>query len=312
MPKPYSRDLRERVVSAVEAGASCHEAAAAFEVSPSSAIRWVARWRQSGSVAAKPMGGKRSPLDAHKAWLLDLIAAEPDLTLEEIRGRLRARGIAVSASSVWRFYDRHNITFKKSLHAAEQEREDVHTARTNWKRRQPRLDAQKLIFIDETGTSTNMTRLRGRCPRGKRLVAKVPHGHWKMTTFVAGLRQDGTTAPFVVDAPMNGEIFLAYLEQCLVPTLSPGEIVSMDNLPAHKVTGVREMIEATGAKLWLLPPYSPDLNPIEQCFAKLKAHLRKAGERSIPALWDRIGTILQSFTPEECENYFTHAGYPAT
>lgn len=113
MPKPYSRDLRERVVRAVEAGASCHEAAAAFEVSPSSAIRWVARWRQSGSVAAKPMGGKRSPLDAHKAWLLDLIAAEPDLTLEEIRGRLRARGIAVSASSVWRFYNRHNITFKK-------------------------------------------------------------------------------------------------------------------------------------------------------------------------------------------------------
>jgi len=115
MPKPYSRDLRERVVRAVEAGASCHEAAAAFEVSPSSAVRWVARWRQSGSVAAKPMGGKRSPLDAHKAWLLDLIAAEPDLTLEEIRGRLRARGIAVSASSVWRFYDRHNITFKKCI-----------------------------------------------------------------------------------------------------------------------------------------------------------------------------------------------------
>src|SRR5271167_3564711 len=110
MPKPYSRDLRERVVRAVEAGASCHEAAAAFEVSPSSAIRWVARWRQSGSVAAKPMGGKRSPLDAHKAWLLDLIGAEPDLTPEEIRGRLRARGIAVSASSVWWFYDRHNIT----------------------------------------------------------------------------------------------------------------------------------------------------------------------------------------------------------
>jgi transposase len=113
MPKPYSRDLRERVLLAVEAGASCHEAAAAFEVSPSSAIRWVARWRQSGSVAAKPTGGKRSPLDAHKPWLLELIAAEPDLTLEEIRARLRARGILVSASSVWRFCNRHDITFKK-------------------------------------------------------------------------------------------------------------------------------------------------------------------------------------------------------
>ena len=198
---------------------------------------------------------------------------------------------------------------KKSLHASEQDRADVRTAREDWKRGQPRLDPAKLIFIDETGTSTNMTRLRGRCRRGQRLVAKVPHGHWKMTTFVAGLRQDGITAPFVVDAPMNGEIFMSYLEQCLVPTLSPGEIVSMDNLPAHKVAGVRETIEATGAKLWLLPPYSPDLNPIEQSFAKLKAHLRKAGERSIPALWDRIGSILQNFTPDECKNYFTHAGY---
>jgi transposase len=130
-----------------------------------------------------------------------------------------------------------------------------------------------------------------------------------MTTFVAGLRQDSIIAPFVVDAPMNGEIFRTYLEHCLVPTLSPGDIVSMDNLPAHKVTGVREMIEAAGARLRLLPAYSPDLNPIEPCFAKVKAHLRKAGERSIPALWDRIGTILQTFTPQECKNYFTHVGY---
>jgi transposase len=184
----------------------------------------------------------------------------------------------------------------------------VRMARASWKEQQPRLDPTKLIFIDETGTSTNMTRLRGRCPRGKRLVAKVPHGHWKMTTFVAGLRQDGITAPFVVDAPMNGEIFLTYLEQCLVPTLAPGEIVSMDNLPAHKVAGVRETIEAAGAMLWL-PPYSPDLNPIEQSFAKLKAHLRKAGERTVSALWDRI---LQDFTPQECKNYFAHAGYGPT
>jgi transposase len=145
--------------------------------------------------------------------------------------------------------------------------------------------------------------------RGTRLVAKVLHGHWKMTTFVAGLSQDGMTAPFVVNAPMNGEIFLTYLEQCLVPTLSGDEIVTMDNLSAHKVAGVRETIEATGAELRLLPPYSPDLNPIEQSFAKLKAHLRKAGERSVPALWDRIGTILQTFTPDECNNYFTNAGY---
>lgn len=185
----------------------------------------------------------------------------------------------------------------------------MRVARANWKREQPRLDPRKLVFIDETGTSTNMTRPRGRCRRGKRLVAKVPHGHWKTTTFVAGLRQNGMTAPFVIDAPMDGEIFLTYLERCLAPTLSPGEIVTMDNLPAHKVAGVRETIEATGARLWLLPPYSPDLNPIEQSFAKLKAHLRKAGERSIPALWDQIGAVVRGFTPEECKNYFKHAGY---
>jgi transposase len=198
---------------------------------------------------------------------------------------------------------------KKSLHASEQERGDVRAAREQWKREQPQLDRNKLIFIDETGTSTNMARLRGRCRRGQRLVAKVPHGHWKMTTFVAALRCDGITAPFVIDAPMNGEIFATYIKQCVVPTLSPGEIVSMDNLPAHKVVGVREAIEGTGAELRLLPPYSPDLNPIEPSFSKLKAHLRKAGERTIPALWDRIGTILQNFTPDECKNYFTHAGY---
>jgi transposase len=257
MPKPYSQDLRDRVVRAVEMGASCHEAAATFEIGVSSAIRRVARWRGTGSAAAKPMGGKRSPLDAHKAWLLDLIVAEPDLTLQEIRGRLRARGIEVGASSVWRFCDRHDITFKKkSLHAAEQEREDVRTARAGWKEVQPQLDPTKLVFIDETGTSTNMTRLRG-----------------------------------------------------LVPTLAGDEIVSMDNLSAHKVAGVRETIEATGAKLRLLPPYSPDLNPIEQSFAKLKAHLRKAGERSVPALWDRIETLLQTFTPQECKNYFVNSGY---
>ena len=128
-------------------------------------------------MAAKLIGGKRSLLDAHQRWLLEQVAAEPDLTMEEIRGRLRARRIRVSASSVWRFYDRNDITFKKSLHAAEQDREDVRTARTNWKRAKPRLDPRKLIFVDETGTSTNMSRLRGRCLRGKRLVAKVPQGH---------------------------------------------------------------------------------------------------------------------------------------
>ncbi len=182
-------------------------------------------------------------------------------------------------------------------------------ARAAWKDTQAQLDPKHLVFIDETGTSTNMTRLRGRCRRGKRLIAKVPHGHWKITTFVAALRHDAITAPLVIDWPMNGETFLAYLEKSLVPTLLPDDIVMMDRLPAHKVAGVRAIIEAAGAQWRLLPAYSPDLNPIEQAFAKLKAHLRKAEERSIPALWDRIGKTLDTFSATECQNFFRHAGY---
>jgi transposase len=154
-----------------------------------------------------------------------------------------------------------------------------------------------------------MARLRGRAPRGERLVGKVPQGHWKTTTFVAALRSTALTAPGVIDGPMNGNAFLAYVEQVLVPSLKPGDIVVMDNLSAHKVPGVRQAIEAAGANLLYLPPYSPDFNPIEQLFAKLKALLRKAGERSIAGLWNCIAHLLDAFTPAECANYFRNAGY---
>jgi transposase len=154
-----------------------------------------------------------------------------------------------------------------------------------------------------------MARLHGRSPRGKRLIGKVPHGHWKTTTFVAGLRSTALTAPCVIDGPINGNAFLAYVEQVLVPTLKPGDIVVLDNLSAHKVPGVREAIEAGGATLLHLPPYSPDFNPIEQLFAKLKALLRKAAERSVEGLWTRIAALLSAFTSDECANYFRNAGY---
>ena len=182
-------------------------------------------------------------------------------------------------------------------------------AREEWIKAQPTLDPDRLVFVDETGTNTQMTRLRGRCAKGKRLVDYAPHGHWKTTTFVAGLRNDAITAPLVVDRPMNGVIFLAWLEQNLAPTLAEGDTVIMDNLPAHKVAGVRAIIEKTGAKLLYLPPYSPDFNPIEMMFAKLKALLRKAKERTVDKLWDRIGVVLDEFTPQECANYLAHDGY---
>jgi transposase len=187
----------------------------------------------------------------------------------------------------------------------------VAAARQRWREDQPSLDAARLVFIDETGTSTNMARTRGRAPRGRRLVGLVPHGHWKITTFVAALRRGAVTAPFVIDHPMDGAIFLTYVRQCLVPTLAKGDIVVMDNLKPHKVAGVREAIEAAGATLRYLPPYSPDLNPIELLFAKLKALLRKAAERDIEALWTRIGKLLDAFTIDECAAYLRHAGYAA-
>ncbi len=166
-----------------------------------------------------------------------------------------------------------------------------------------------MVFIDETGASTKMARLRGRARRGQRCRAPMPHGHGKTTTFVGALRLGGMTAPMVLDGPMTGPAFLAYVQQVLVPTLSPGNTVIMDNLPAHRVLGVRAAIEATGARLRLLPPYSPDFNPIENAYAKLKALLRKAAARTIPDLCDTIRDALPQFTLEECANYFTAAGY---
>jgi len=154
-----------------------------------------------------------------------------------------------------------------------------------------------------------MTRTHGRCARGKRLIAKVPHGHWRTLTFLAALRCDRIEAPCVIDGPINGRSFLAYVEQFLVPTLTPGDIVIMDNLGSHKGQAVRKAIRAAGAKLFFLPPYSPDLNPIEQVFAKLKTLLRKADERTVEATWQRIGSLLSRFSPTECANYLINAGY---
>lgn len=154
-----------------------------------------------------------------------------------------------------------------------------------------------------------MARLRGRAPCGERCRAGVPHGHWKTTTFTSALRLDGMTAPFVYDGAMNGTVFRAYVEQVLVPTLQLGDIVVMDNLPAHKAAGVREAIEQAGATLRFLPPYSPDFNPIENAFAKLKALLRAMAERTVTALWNAVGSIVELFSPTECANYFKAAGY---
>jgi transposase len=181
--------------------------------------------------------------------------------------------------------------------------------RARWKKYQARLDPARLVFIDETWAKTNMAPLRGWGPRGRRLPAKAPYGHWKTMTFLAALRHDRIEAPFVFDGPINGEAFRLYVETQLIPTLRPGDVVVLDNLGSHKGKAVRKAIRAVGARIIFLPPYSPDLNPIEQVFSKLKHLMRRAAERSPQAAWKRIGTLLDHFTPEECGRYLTNSGY---
>ena len=198
---------------------------------------------------------------------------------------------------------------KKTIHAAEQDRPDVAHRRTAWKRIQPRIHAERLIFIDETWAKTNMTRLRGRSPRGERLVAKTPHGHWKTTTLIAALGITGMHCSAVVDGAVNGDVFEAFVEQVLAPALRFGDVVIMDNLSSHKRQRVRELIEAAGARLVFLPPYSPDLNPIELVFAKVKQLIRSLACRTRDMLWNAMQSVLDQVTPDDAANCYKHCGY---
>jgi len=258
------------------------------------------------------MGGKRPYLLAgQRDFLLARLAEKPDLTLHALLLELRERGVVVSCDTLWRFLRKEKIS-KKTLFAAEQDRPDVARHRRRWRKIQPGLDPGRLVFIDETWAKINMTRTHGWTRRGEKLIAKTPHGHWKITTFLAALRCDEITAPCVLDRPINGDGFLAYVEQILAPTLKQGDIVVMDNLGSHKSAAIDKAIRAKGARRVFLPKYSPDLNPIEQVFSKLKRLLRKAEERTVDALWRRIATLLGDFPPNECAAYFKNAGYHPT
>src|SRR5580658_10233861 len=266
MGKPYSDDLRERVVAAIEAGRTRVEVAELYNMALSTVGGFIKRKRETGSVRPDKFGGyKTFALEDHTARVKELVA--------------------------------------------EQDRPDVAAARKALRKEQLILDPKQLVFIDETAATTKMTRLYGRAPRGKRLVDKVPHGHWKTTTFICGLHYDGVTAPFVLDGPMDGPHFLAYVEQILAPTLKKGQIVFLDNVSTHKVDGVEEAIEARGARAVFLPAYSPDLNPIEQLFARLKSFLRKMKARTVEELWRAIASFLKGVSKEECHAYLANSGY---
>jgi transposase len=318
MGRALSQDLRDRVIEATGTGTSARKAAARFDVGVSTAIKWVQRLRDTGERSARRPGRRPgSKLDAHGDFVRAVIEAVPDTTIAELQRRLvDERSVYASTGTIWTFLDRCDLTVKKkSAYAAEQDRPDVVEEREDWFDGQLDLDPEKLLFVDESFATTNMARRYGRAPRGLRLRAAIPHGNRKKTTLVAGLRLSGVTATQLLDGSINGEHFLAYVTEVLVPTLAPGDLVIIDNLSSHKSHLVREAIEATGARLLFLPRYSPDFNVlgldprIEKAFSKLKALLRKAAERTVSGLREAILRILATITPTECANYFAQAGY---
>ena len=198
------------------------------------------------------------------------------------------------------------------MHASEQDRPDVKRQREIWEQCLPGLNLEKLVFLDESGITTAMARRYGRCSQGKRLVDSAPAGHWQNNTLLAAVRLDGVVAPMVLDGPINGESFAGYIEQSLVPELAAGDIVIMDNLPAHKSQRITQAIEGAGCTLAYLPPYSPDFNPIENMWSKVKASLRNAAARTFDTVVDAVRDALLAVTPDDCDGYFCHCGYDAT
>ncbi len=290
-------------------------AARHFHVSASFVMKLMARARVTGTIEPARQGRPpgRGKLTPFAGFLGTRVDAEPDITMPELAEALfETHGVRVTPAALSRFLIREGYSYKKTLIATERGREKVRRERDAWvTHRQPwmRLEPHRLVFIDETATTTKMTRPRGRSRRGSRLEADAPFGHWKTQTFIAGLRCHGLTAPWVLDGPMNRAAFDIYIETQLAPTLGPGDVVILDNLSSHKSAKAAKILKQRGASFLFLPPYSPDLNPIEMAFSKLKAYLRAMKARTIDALWKAIGNICDLYSPEECWNYLKDAGY---
>jgi transposase len=308
--KAYSHDLRQRVVSLCDAGLWSHtHIASLLHVSTAWIRRLLQRRRETGSIAALPHGGGPSPKlgkqDFEEVQLL--VEERPDATLEELRQSL---GVNVSVSTIHRVLAALRLTRKKkTLRAAEQDKKDLARKRAKWHRQAKQLDPERLVFIDESGANTSMTRLYGRAPVGERVYDSVPQGSWKTMTMVAALRSDTVTAPFMFEGATDTAAFGTYVEQVLVPQLRQGDVVVMDNLPTHKGLRIKKAIRAVGADVKFLPPYSPDFNPIEKLWSKIKAWLRKVGGRTTEAVYNGVAEALQAVVPSECRGYFASCGY---
>ena len=311
---PYSTEVRAEVLAACDANEGTRMIALRFDVSESWVRRIKQQRRETGQVAPKTAAPRPPKWQAWADWLVAKITARPDIYLRELQTELKQqRGEEVCLMTICNACrGLEQSRKKKTLIANEQDRPDVAEKRTLWRASQEQIDPGKVVFIDETWAKTNMTRRYGRSPLGTRLVEKTPCGRWQTTTFLGALRAEGFIAPLTVEGAINGSLFRAWVQQHLAPTLKPGDIVVMDNLSSHKVAGVREAIEAAGAELRYLPPYSPDLNPIEMAFSKLKKLLRDGAERTVDKLWELCGRILDEFTEHECRGYFKHCGYRYT
>lgn len=306
--RPFSEDLRLRIHEACLAGESTAEVAERFAVSTAFVRRFKQRFRETGSIAAR-RGSQGPPLKLkdREQELRQAVRDYPDATPKEHRDRLN---LPVSRVTLWRAMRRLGLTRKKkSTHASEQDRPDVAEARRQWPAKLAGLDPEELVFLDEMGANTAMQRSHGYAPKGQRVLAKAPLGGWQAVTFVGALTAGGLVAPWALEGAMSGEWFVAYVEQVLVPALRAGMVVVMDNLPCHKVKGVEDAITAAGCRLLYLPPYSPDLNPIENAFSKLKRGLRDWAARTVEGVYDGLRDLLQRFSPAESLNYFRHCGY---
>lgn len=306
--KPLSNDLRERILAAVDNHeGSRRKLAARFRVNVSTITRLLQLRRRTGSIAPRPhAGGKPPTLDRDGLERLRrLVAARPDATLEQLRDEL---GVGGSIMIVFRALKRLGITRKKkSLHAAERDRPDVRRRRRSFRRAVAPIAPRRLVFVDETGVTTAMTPAYGRAPRGERVVASAP-ASWESVTLIAAVGLDGVRAPMAVPGAVNAATFLAYVEQVLAPALRPGDVVIFDNLAAHHSPGVAEAIERAGAAVLPLPPYSPDFNPIEELFSKLKELLRRAAARTRDGLDEALGEALRLISAADILGWFRNAG----
>ena len=307
--RAYSMDLRERALLDSDAGMKAADVAAKYRVSGSWVRLLKQRRRDTGAVAPRVQRqGRRGMLEPHLHTLAALIAAHPDRTRAELQDALatlrvcRRSGAPCGPSA---------CPLQKTVRPAEHDRPDVAAARVAWHAAAPTWDVAPLVCLDETGSTTNLLRRYGRAPRGARVHDHAPGGRWQTRTFLAALRVTGLPAPGGFDGAIDGERFRAYIDQILVPTRPPGDIVMADTLGAHKVAGIQRAIQAAGATLWYWPPDSPDLNPIERCFAKLKALVRTARCRRPETLWPFLGECLAHFSPDECRHYVRHGGYAA-